>query len=271
METPRGGTMKKLIFLIAFLLVSCSESPQMLEKGASMPNPDAMPVPAEDYAQAKMTRAESKSSYLGTKWGDEVQSSVRSVDLKRKSSSPIDENALYYSAAKTVKAKNLNSISLAAGRVSLEVKADRGNFPLYRANGRYYLQGRDGEAYSLRYKNHSSQTFEIIASVDGLNVLNGKAASRYDSGYVLRPNSTLHIEGFRKSDSAVASFIFTSKKADTYAAHNQYGDTKNTGVIGTVIYELENPKPTPMPKPPCCSRSGQNPFPADNGYAPEPF
>lgn len=261
--------MKKLIlFFIAIFLASCTDAPQMAEKSGSAPNPEFEPaISADDYAPKKMARAESKSSYLGTKWGDEVQSSVRTVDLKRKSSTPIDENALYYSAKKPYGTKSLKNIALAAGRISLEVKADRGTFPLYRANGNYYLEGKDGEAYSLRYKNNSSQTFEIVASVDGLNVLNGKAASRYDSGYVLRPNSTLNIEGFRKSDSAVASFIFTSKKADSYAAHNKYGDTKNTGVIGTVIYELESPRPKTKPYP----RGDKNPFPADNGYAPEPY
>ena len=97
--------------------------------------------------------------------------------------------------------------------------------------------------------------------MDGLDVLSGKPGSRYNSGYVLRPHSTLEIEGFRKSDSAVASFIFSSP-GDSYAAHSDNGSVRNTGVIGTAVFELYDPT----------RRSDDSPeaFPADNGYAKPP-
>ena len=136
-----------------------------------------------------------------------------------------------------------------------------GALPLYRDAGNYYLQGQSGEAYRLVYRNNSANTYEIVASVDGLNVLNGSTASRYDSGYVLNPNDDLVIEGFRKSQDAVASFIF-SKPDDAYAANTESGSITNTGVIGTVIYELYDPsKPRPLQP---------QAFPADNGYAKPP-
>jgi hypothetical protein len=50
----------------------------------------------------------------------------------------------------------------------------------------------------------------------------------------------MKIEGFRKSDSAVASFTF-SKPEDAYAANSNNGLIQNTGIIGTVIYQLETP------------------------------
>jgi hypothetical protein len=114
----------------------------------------------------------------------------------------------------------------------------------------------------LVYSNNSSNTYEIVASVDGLNVLNGSAASRYDSGYVLEPNDELVIEGFRKSQSAVASFIF-SKPENAYAANTKAGSINNTGIIGTVIYELYDPtKPRTALQPQA--------FPSDSGYAKAP-
>lgn len=72
------------------------------------------------------------------------------------------------------------------------------------------------------------------------------------------------IEGFRKSENAVASFTF-SKPENSYANHTTAGSIDNTGIIGTALYELENkakskqtyaPEPTVKP----------NAFPADKPY-----
>ena len=110
----------------------------------------------------------------------------------------------------------------------------------------------------MHYKNNSNTTYEIVASVDGLNVLNGRAASRQDAGYVLRPRGELTIEGFRKDDNTVAAFTFGAPQ-DAYAAHSAHGSVQNTGIIGTVVYELQGDTPrTP------------NAFPADGRYAPPP-
>ena len=48
--------------------------------------------------------------------------------------------------------------------------------------------------------------------------------------YVLYPHDSLVIEGFRKSDDAVASFVFSNPE-DSYAANSDKGSIKNTGVI----------------------------------------
>ena len=186
---------------------------------------------------------------------------MRRVHLRRVSQEPLAQNVLHYSS-KDYRGRSVNSISLAAGRVELSVRGDgRRELPIFRDNGSYYLRSINGQAYRLIYRNNSSQTFEIVASVDGLDVLSGKPGSRYNSGYVLRPYSTLEIEGFRKSDSAVASFIFSSP-GDSYAVHSDNGSVRNTGVIGTAVFELYDP----------ARRSGDNPeaFPADNGYAKPP-
>lgn len=49
----------------------------------------------------------------------------------------------------------------------------------------------------------------MVASVDGLDVLDGRQASRQKSGYVLRPYRLISIEGFRKNNTSVASFTFS--------------------------------------------------------------
>lgn len=225
----------------------------------SMQN-EAMAEDSMANAQMDSVQDAAESERLGTKWGDDVDSHVTIVDVSRVSEEPIEQMQVNY-ADKSYQGRALNSRSLVAGKIDFSVATDSGTLPLYRDAGNYYLQGKSGEAYRLVYRNNSANTYEIVASVDGLNVLNGSTASRYDGGYVLNPNGELVIEGFRKSEDAVASFIF-SKPDDAYAANTASGSIKNTGVIGTVIYELYDPTE---------SRSGQpQAYPADEGYAKAP-
>jgi hypothetical protein len=242
-----GLKMKKFYFLISFILclflAACSKKESE--------------IATEQNAQV------SADEKLGTKWGDEVTSHVTEVNLKRLSDQPIAESQVRY-ANKQYQGKTVNSISLAAGKISFSIVDDADAvLPLFREGQSYYLAGQDGQSYQLKYENHTDSTFEVVASVDGIDVLDGSTASRTNSGYVLHPHSEMKIEGFRKSDSAVASFTF-SKPEDAYAANSNNGLIQNTGIIGTVIYQLETPdskdeindssKYAPAPKA----------FPADN-------
>ena len=236
------------LFCLA-LLTGCSS-------GSSL-NDAAAPSVQEETS---MNDDVAESERLGTEWGDDVRSTVQMVDLRRVSSEPSGQMQINY-AAKSYSGRAINSKSLLAGKIDFSVADDRGVLPIYRDNRQYYLQGQNGQAYRLIYHNNSADTYEIVASVDGLNVMNGSAASRYDSGYVLNPYSDLVIEGFRKSNNSVASFIF-SQPDDAYAANTSQGSINNTGVIGTVIYELYDPSKS-QPRQPQA-------YPADNGYATPP-
>lgn len=225
--------------------------------------PASPPTHAKANARLASTQNNVRSDErLGTKWGDDLSSYVTQVDLKRLSSSPIDETQIRY-ASKQFSGRGINSISLAAGKISFSVVDDHGRvLPLYRDGQNYYLSANDGQSYQLRYSNSSNQTFEIVASVDGLDVLDGGRASRSKSGYVLRPYSSFAIEGFRKSHSSVASFTF-SKPQNSYAANSASGSIQNTGVIGTVVYELKMPKSYPIKKQNDGYAPAPNAFPAD--------
>ena len=219
-----GLKMKKFYFLISFILclflAACSKKESE--------------IATEQNAQV------SADEKLGTKWGDEVTSHVTEVNLKRLSDQPIAESQVRY-ANKQYQGKTVNSISLAAGKISFSIVDDADAvLPLFREGQSYFLAGQDGQSYQLKYENHTDSTFEVVVSVDGIDVLDGSTASRTNSGYVLHPHSEMKIEGFRKSDSAVASFTF-SKPEDAYAANSNNGLIQNTGIIGTVIYQLETP------------------------------
>lgn len=241
--------------IFTLILTACS-SPAIQQPASA----EAQQVQAEteiaraDSAQAVASRSSASSNNsnilneqrLGTKWGDDISSPITQVALKRLSSSPVSETQIRY-AGKQFSGRSINSISLAAGKVSFAVLDGRGRtLPLYREDQQYFLSANEGQSYVLKYSNSSAQTYEIVASVDGLDVINGQRASRYNSGYVLRPYSSLEIEGFRKSNDAVASFTF-SKPKDAYAAHSASGSIYNTGVIGTAVYELNAPRGTAAP------------------------
>jgi len=243
-----------LCLLLCIFLAACSKKS---DESASQSQTEATSADAAAEAANNQVAADEK---LGTKWGDEIDSHVTEVQLKRKSDSPLAETIVQY-ADKSYKGKTVNSISIAAGKVSFSVVDDRGNrIPMYRVGQSYYLSGREGQSYQLHYENNTAKTFEVVASVDGVDVIDGSEASRSNSGYVLHAHDSLKIEGFRKSESAVASFTF-SKPKDAYAANSENGSIQNAGVIGTVLYELEAPedeaKPVNKYAPP------PNAFPAD--------
>ena len=243
-----------LCLLLCIFLAACSKKS---DESASQSQTEATSADAAAEATNNQVAADEK---LGTKWGDEIDSHVTEVQLKRKSDSPLAETIVQY-ADKNYKGKTVNSISIAAGKVSFSVVDDHGNrIPMYRVGQSYYLSGREGQSYQLHYENNTAKTFEVVASVDGVDVIDGSEASRSNSGYVLHAHDSLKIEGFRKSESAVASFTF-SKPKDAYAANSENGSIQNAGVIGTVLYELEAPedeaKPVNKYAPP------PNAFPAD--------
>src|SRR6185436_12970709 len=82
--------------------------------------------------------------------------------------------------------------------------------PGFRANGRIYAIGENGRRYTIVFENRTPTRFEVVASVDGLDVLDGRAASYGKRGYIVDPYGRVEIEGFRQNEEAVAAFRFGS-------------------------------------------------------------
>ena len=75
---------------------------------------------------------------------------------------------------------------------------------------------------------------QIVLSVDGLDVIDGRPASFGKRGYILNPHQKLVVEGFRQSTEAVAAFRFGPVR-ESYAAE-KYHNTRNVGVIGITLF-----------------------------------
>lgn len=239
-----------MIFAALFVLAGCTSSPR--QSGV------ASEQAAAPTAESSATRLQ-EDARLGTRWGEDVTSPVVGVEAERLYRTPDKVAAVYYSAERV----KSGASSLPLSAVEMRIQNARGkDMKIGRdSKGNAVLAGIEGERYQLYFFNSSfSTTYEIVATVDGLDVLSGQAGSLQNRGYLIRPRSSLTIEGFRKSDSAVAAFRFAKPDA-SYAAHSLAGDENNVGVIGAAVFSI-----APAALPDCQPQA----FPASNGYAPPP-
>jgi hypothetical protein len=117
--------------------------------------------------------------------------------------------------------------------------------PIYRHQGRIYVEGKVGDRYGVQIKNRTEARILTLISVDGVNAVSGETAATSQSGYVLGPWQSADINGWRKSMRDVAAFYFTSIP-DSYAART--GRPDNVGVIGIATFtEYIQPPPIPAP------------------------
>lgn len=136
--------------------------------------------------------------------------------------------------------------SLQGKAVDVQIISDRnGPLPIYQRYGKTYVPGEQGERYSLYLHNNTSQRVLAVVSIDGVNVVSGEDASLYQQGYVLGPGQTSKVDGWRKSNSEVARFYFSSPQR-SYA--NRTGRSDNIGVIGVAVFGENRPTPiSPRP------------------------
>jgi hypothetical protein len=215
---------------------------------------------------------------LGTQWGEGRESRVATVQARRIAPrQPDDVAQLFYDGADGVRARvgdapdrRLNLL-MAQGDVEWSVHGEAGQPLALQRDGGFNIAGRKGERYTLVFRNLSERAYEVVATVDGLDVLNGQPGAIGNAGYVLYPHGALRIEGFRKSDTEVAAFRFSAADR-AYAANTPAGDARNVGVIGAALFQLDMPGDTRARRDDAAS-SRPNPFPADGAnpsYAPPP-
>ncbi|QLZ58487.1 hypothetical protein HV079_04710 [Citrobacter freundii] len=213
---------------------------------------------------------QSLSSEVGTGWGGDVKSTVTGVSAERAEREPSEIILINYSAKYQPGYDRVYSIRIS----NLEYAVRDANFnsiPItrrydsYTGQWQYIIPATVGMNYQLYVRNFSRDTnYEIVATVDGLDVLSGKPGSLNNSGYIVNAGDSLAIKGFRKDKHTEAAFQF-SDASDSYAANSAQGDVRNTGVIGFAAFALQSKSTSALP--PCSAQA----FPANNnGYAPPP-
>ena len=185
---------------------------------------------------------------LGTGWGDDVESSVNYTTFTRASTKPAGISSIYYNDKEGVRAMTKawsysgNGLQKAAnGLVEWGVKGSWGYLKNKHSSGKRFVIASKNKTYSLVVKNLSKSRLELVMSVDGLDVLDGKPASTKKRGYIIYPGATLTVQGFRKSSDAVAAFKFASVNS-SYTNLSGQG-TRNIGVIGLAVFTEKGVNP----------------------------
>ena len=135
------------------------------------------------------------------------------------------------------------SVSDAGSLADLTIvdRSDGQRLQTFYHQGRYWIAGTPGHKYAVAVNNRSAQRVMTVVSVDGVNVVTGETAAPEQNGYVLHPWMRYEINGWRKSASEVAAFVFTALP-DSYAARTDRPD--HVGVIGVAVFrEWAPPRP----------------------------
>ena len=211
---------------------------------------------------------------LGTVFGESVTSHATSQPFVRASTSPFALLAMSYNDEEGVRAhlgylghQQLAPVQAGTpyGGISVALSDEYGNLlPGGTAGGRVFVVGRAGQRYNVVLQNLTAGRYEVVASVDGLDVIDGRPADLGKRGYILQPYSTLTIDGFRRSEAVVAAFRF-GRVSESYAARTS-GD-RNVGVVGVALFAEAGSQWTSDE---LYRRDTADPFPGDRTYAQPP-
>jgi hypothetical protein len=189
---------------------------------------------------------------LATTQGRQVSSQISYTDFLRASKTkPKATAVIYYNDEEGVDAMAKNRTnwyykgsglqSAAGGLIEWGVRSGFRYAKNYNSGGKRFVAGKKDREYSIVIKNKAHSRLEVVTSVDGHNVLSGKAASYAQRGYVIQPDETLVIKGFRTSEDAVHAFKFSSVR-DSFA-QRVHGSSKNVGVIGVAVFTEKGKNP----------------------------
>ena len=221
-------------------------SPASPPAGGSSPGAKAYPTASPAVASESAAPSPDRAG-LGTEWGETRTSHIEETRFDRANEDePFALATIRYNDRDGVegtgsrrRATSLSEVAIANGAISVALHGEGGStFPALlprsgAANGQMNVVGRAGERYTIVVTNHTNRRVEAVATVDGLDVMDGSAGSFAHRGYLVGPYATLEIDGFRKSEDEVAAFRFGAI-ADSYAA--QTGSARDVGVIGVALF-----------------------------------
>ena len=201
-----------------------------------------------------------------TTWGPSINSHMTYTSFRRESEKPHGGvAAIWYNDREGIDAMTNKNYYTSSGRkraanglVEWGMRSGFGVMRNYHSGGKRFVVGRKGARYSVSVKNNSRSRLELVVSVDGLDVVDGKPASVNKRGYIVAPGQTLEIKGWRSSEAEVASFVFAPVES-SYASL-KHGNTRNIGVVGLAVFTEKGVDPW----------SGR-PADAHNRFAASPF
>lgn len=240
--------------LIALGFSSCAnvDSP-------SARNAGAIQTYSESLSKAKPKSSPADSSYLnrpglGTQAGEKAYSSVENTAFYRKlTGAPDAVDSFHYNDDEGARAmlggetasiqKHGGAFSEAGDLLKVSLVSDRWSggdaFPWLsskRVPDAKIVVGDKGSDYSIHLENKSKHRLEVVTSVDGLDVMDGKPASVKKNGYVLAAGQEMNISGFRENSDYVRQFQFGSVRDSSAAKKGGAAGARNVGVIGLAVW-----------------------------------
>jgi len=208
---------------------------------------------------------------LGTTWGETRSSNITTAPFVRADgTSPFATAGLFYNDEQGAKAManasgfrrmSEGSADLGGGVATVRLKDESNRFLSgFEAGGKKFVIGSSGSRYTIVVQNNAPSRLEVVVSVDGLDVLDGKDAAFTKRGYLIEPNGLIEIDGFRQSMNAVAAFRFGSVR-DSYAEKKEGGSARNVGVIGVAVFNERGSNPSSWALGDTKSRLNADPFP----------
>jgi hypothetical protein len=215
---------------------------------------------------------------LGTEWGETRYSHVRHTSFDRADGDhPAQVIDLSYNDREGARAMARYGDYRESGRaavrapglgISVSLNDDAGRpLPAFFAGGHTYAVGEAGQRYTIVITNDTGMRIEAVASVDGLDVLDGKSADFGKRGYLVPAWSSVEIDGFRQTNDHVAAFRFGSVR-DSYAART--GTDRNVGVIGVALFTPREARGFPWTDREIERRKSADPFPGSYASPPPP-
>lgn len=253
--------------LLATLLAGCATRPP--EREGSRPRSPLVPA--------------LERPGLGTAWGEQRDSWVEAAPFTRNTADrPAAVDRIYYNDREGVNAmldflggtpKECSGMQQSAsGRLRLGVRKGNGQWvECHALRGRRFAVADTGERYEVVVKNDARRAVEVVVSVDGLDVIDGRPASFKKRGYVLAPFEILAVDGFRTGSATVAAFRFGSVFGSY--GRRRHGNTANAGLIGIAVFEEKRgaPKPAPLdPEAHAWRQTGARPPESPRGFAAPP-
>jgi hypothetical protein len=207
---------------------------------------------------------------LATTFGESRKSPMSSTAFERATSKPWGVDAIYYNNQEGLEAlgarnSKISGLQMTAGSVmEWGVRGSFGFLPTYYSytsssgRNRRFVEGTPNGRYTIVLKNRCKSALQVVLSVDGLDVIDGKPASVTKRGYVVPAGETLEVEGYRTGYDSVAAFKFSSV-SNSYA-NLSTGDTRNVGVIGLAVYTQKGVDPWTWMPGEIQKREAANPF-----------
>ena len=230
-----------LLMIYSYLILgsSCTPVPTTAPTNAAMGN-----ALGSDTGNGEESRPG-----LATQWGETRTSQVHSASFTRGNPDNPIVTSIYYNNREGIRAmvgslayqqitpKSFPLVGnfFSPGEIAWGIQNEAGQLlEGLSVNDNNYVIGEVGRRYAIVIHNYTDRRIEVVLSVDGLDVLDGKPAAFTKPGYLIAPYSSLEVDGFRQSMETVAAFRFGSV-SQSYA-NKKYGDTRNVGVIGLALF-----------------------------------